>query len=158
MATEQEEAETLWDALADVMNDQFVQDATEAGVARWEFVLGITPKPTDSIADRKFRILTRIGEQLPFTLRSLEQQLEHLCGAGRYSVSINAGNYKLTIRVALVAQNNYNDVVALVNRIAPANLVIDLSLMFNRHEQWAGQTHAQMAAYTHDQIKSEVID
>ena len=67
MAAEMPEIQALWQACEDVLNDQFIVEATENGVARREKMLGISPFATDTLDDRKFRILSRYNEQLPYT-------------------------------------------------------------------------------------------
>ena len=43
MEAETPEVQAIWDACEDCMNDQFISEATENGVARREKMLGITP-------------------------------------------------------------------------------------------------------------------
>lgn len=157
MAAEQPEVLNLWQALQDVFDDQFIWDATENGVMRWEKILGIVPKATASLGERKFTILTKINEQLPFTMRALQQQLSNLCGDG-YSVELQHAIYKLIVKVALTSKSNFTDVGELLKRVVPANLVIDLDLMYNQHQTLAPYTHAQLGAYTQWQLRNEVIN
>lgn len=147
----------LWDCLNAALADQFVQTATNNGISRWESILQIIPKGTDSLSDRKFRILTRLNEQLPYSYRMLQQQLETLCGQDGYTAEINSGAYTLTIRVALTAKNNFNDVATMLWRVVPANMIIDLSLRYNQHSTLTPFNYAQLAAYTHNQLRNEVI-
>ena len=48
MEAETPEVQAIWDACEDCMNDQFISEATENGVARREKILGITPFATDT--------------------------------------------------------------------------------------------------------------
>lgn len=154
---ENPEVSQLWSCLADALNDQFVESSTENGVERWEAILSIVPKGTETQEERKFRILTRINEQLPYTWRMLCQQLETLCGEDGYSVELDNGAFTLTVKIALIAKSNFWDVDAMLRRVAPANLVIDLSLKYNQHATLAGFTHEQLARYTHLDLREEVI-
>ena len=152
----QPEVVELFQAIENAMNDQFVQSATESGVSRWEQMLKIVPKATLSLDDRKFTILTRINDRLPYTLSSLKQRLENLCGKDEYSVELDAKNFVLKVRVALTARNNYKDVEIMLEKIVPANMIIDCSLMYNQHEMFYSYTHEQLTAYTHDRLRNEV--
>lgn len=89
MEAETPEVQAIWDACEDCMNDQFIMEATENGVARREKMLKITPFATDTLDDRKLRLLSRYNENIPYTRRSLEALLESLCGAGGYILTIN---------------------------------------------------------------------
>ena len=148
----------LFQATEDALNDQFVESASEQGVSRYEKIVGIVPKATYSLEDRKFSILTRMNEHAPYTLTSLKQKLENLCGKDNYSVEEDVNHYTLKVRIALTARNNYNDVAVMLEKIVPANMIIDLSLMYNQHYVWGAYTHEQLKAYTHYQLRNEVIN
>lgn len=154
---EQPEMVSIWNAISNAFNDQFIIDATENGVSRWEKILGIIPKATLNLKERKFTILSKINEQLPFTLTTLEEQLKILCGEGGYSVNLNTNNYTLDVKIALTAKNNFEDINSLLQRIVPANLVITLNLKYNQQELLTKLTHEQLQAYTHYDLRNEVM-
>jgi hypothetical protein len=154
---ENPELSSLWDAIEDVFSDQFVNDATENGVKRWESSLEISPKGTDALDVRKFRIISRLNEQLPYTYAKLKQQLETLCGESGYSIALLNNEYKLIVRVELSVRGKFTEVGSLLNRTVPANLVIDLSLMYNQHSAFSNFTHSQLSNYTHYLLRNEVI-
>ncbi|MDP4152586.1 MAG: DUF2313 domain-containing protein [Bacillota bacterium] len=154
MDSEQGEIESLWNDLGVAMDDQFVADASENGVKRWEKLLQITPKADDSLDVRKFKILSRLTEQAPFTKTNLRQQLDALCGADGYTVEIKGSQYLVTVRVALTVQKKFDEVAALLKRIVPANLLVDVSLKYNQHMNFTKLTHSQMAQYTHYELRN----
>ena len=156
--TQNDEMNLLSAALALYLNNTFVDSADEYGIDRWETILEILPKLTDTLDERRFRVLSRINEQLPFTLRSLEQQLSTLCGPKGYTVELLNEQYLLKIRVELTAKSKLEDVRALLNRIVPANMIIDLDLLYNQHSDFAGLTHKELSSYTHKQLRDEVIN
>lgn len=154
---EQPEMVELWEAEENALKDQFIVDATENGISRWEKILGITPKATDSLDVRRFSILARINEQIPFTLTTLKEQLESLCGEDSYDVNLDAPNYTLSVRIALTAESSFDDVKLFLKRVVPCNLIVDLSLKYNQHEQYKSFTHENLATYTHEQLRNEVM-
>jgi hypothetical protein len=154
--TEAPEFEKLQKNLSNVLKDFFVQDATERGVLRWEKLLKIVPKVTDSLDDRKFKIITKIIKQLPYTHRRLNYLLEGFCG-DEYSLQIEHDLYKITVRINLTVKNNFNDVQNLLETMVPANLIIDLSLMFNQHVTVSQFTHGELSEWTHNYIRNEVL-
>ena len=91
---EQPEFESAWGSSDDLLNNQFISTAGNLGLSRWEKILGITPKGTDTLEDRRFRILTRLNEELPYTLPQLRNILETLCGSGNYSAEVMEGTYQ----------------------------------------------------------------
>ena len=156
--TKAEDPEMLsaWNSANDLMNDQFIADATENGVSRMEKILKIIPKATETLDSRKFTLLTRMSEQPPFTITALERQLKTLCGEGNYEVTRNVADKILHVRIALVARSNFNDVALLLERIVPANMVIDLSLKYKQHEAITKYTHEELQKFTHEQLRNEV--
>lgn len=154
----QPEMVEFFNAIENALNDQFIPDATENGVSRWEKMLKIVPKATDSLDDRKFTILTKMNEQIPYTMPSLKQRLDALCGKGGYSVELDANKFILKVRIALTAQNNYKDVCVMLEGIVPLNMVIDVGLMYNKNEVWGAYTYEQLSAYTHEQLRNEVVN
>lgn len=156
---EQPEMENLWGALDNVLKDQFIQDATEKGVSRYEAIMKIAPKADQSLDDRKFAILTKTNEQTPFTMTTLKRKLGLLCGEDGYSVISDVKNKILTVRVALTSANNYSDVETLLERIVPANMVIDLSLMYTQHYKFTNKyKHEQLEEYRHGELRNGVLE
>lgn len=157
-AAENPELLSAWELLGAVLKDQFVADATENGVKRWETILKLFPKGSDSLDLRKFRILARLNEKLPYTRRVLESQLDALCGKAGYSVELRNNEYTLVVRVALTEKGMFDEVGSLLERTVPANIIIDLSLLYNTHAILSRYTNVQFAAYTHEQLRSEVLN
>lgn len=81
--------------LIDIFKYRFVHEADEKGVALWEKMLKIKRRTTDTLEYRKFRILSKINNKLPYTIRSLKQLLNSLCGEGNYRVSLDPQSYEL---------------------------------------------------------------
>lgn len=155
--TEQPEFDRLSDAADETLSDQFVETAGERGLARYEKIFGITPMDTDTLDERRFRVLTKINAQLPFSIRRLRQQLATLCGADGYKLEVNGAVYTLTVKVALTAKRNQQAVEELLADIVPANMVCTTSLLYNQHADLTRFTHAQLALLTHFEIREEVL-
>jgi hypothetical protein len=157
MYGEQPEIFDLFIGIDTALNNQFIITATEYGVERWEKILGIVPKATFTLDERKFTILAKLSEQLPFTYRMLEQMMTQLCGEDGFRITLQNEIYTLNVSVDLTAANNFNDVDALLKRTCPANLIINLTLEYNQHQTLKPFTHAQLQAWTHYQLRNEVL-
>lgn len=155
--TENIEFEGLQDAIENLIDDQFIQTATERGIARREKIYKITPFADDSLETRRFRVLARENDKLPYTYRVLENKLNQLCGENGYVMTLNAGEYTLNIKIELVVKRMFDEVDKLARKMAPANLVITVELRFNQHLTLSKFTHAQLSQYTHKQLREEVI-
>jgi hypothetical protein len=155
---ENPEFQQVFDTSEEVLSNLFIHDATEYGVGRWEKILGIVPKATESLDSRKFRILTRLNERLPYTMRTLKQQLETLCGKDGYSVELYNDVYTIKVKINLIAKSKFDDVDALLQRIVPANMIINLIIMYNQHLTLKQFTHGYLQRYTHNQLRNEVFN
>lgn len=155
--TEQPEIDRLHDAADAVLDAQFISTAGETAIARYEKIFGITPMDTDALAERRFKVLTRINTQLPFSVRRLRQQLATLCGADGYKLELDGDRYTLSVKVALTAKRNQQAVEELLADIVPANMVCTTSLLYNQHADLTRFTHAQLALLTHFEIREEVL-
>ena len=155
--TEQPEIDRLRDAADAVLDAQFISTAGETAIARYEKIFGITPMDTDTLAERRFKVLAKINAQLPFSVRRLRQQLETLCGTDGYKLELDGDRYTLTIKVALTAKRNQQAIDELLADIVPANMVCTTSLLYNQHADLTRFTHAQLALLTHFEIREEVL-
>ena len=96
--TEQPEIDRLRDAADAVLDAQFISTAGETAIARYEKIFKITPMDTDTLDERRFRVLAKINAQLPFSVRRLRQQLATLCGDDGYKLELDGGKYTLAVK------------------------------------------------------------
>ena len=156
MNTEQMNVENAWSDSNNVLNNQFVVDATEKGVARYEQILGIKPKANYTLDERKFNVLARMNEQLPYTMKQLHSSLTSLCDADGYTLKMDNDSYTLVVKLALENENNVQAVVELLDKMTPANIVKKV-MLFNTHLILGDFTHEQLSAYTHKELREAMI-
>lgn len=154
---EKPQHECVWQAVEDAINDQFANTLSTNGCKRWESIMDIQAKDTEDLEFRRFRILSRLNEQLPYTYRMLELQLRTLCGDNGYTMVLRNEEYTLVVKIALASKNKYSDVESTLRKYVPVNIVLDVSLMYNTHEIISHFTHEQLAKYTHLQLREEVL-
>ena len=157
MSAEQPQVDNLWSAADNAFADQFILDATEYGVSRWEAMLQIHPKDTETLDERKFKILTLLNQELPYTMRGLERSLTKLCGATGYSIVLNENEYHIEIRLVSTNKNNYEAVKEMVQKMIPANMTQLVRVMYNSHDFLSQFTHRQLAEFTYEQVRSELF-
>lgn len=149
---EQPEFENAWAAVDDLLDNQFITTAGNLGLSRWEKIMKITPKETDTLDTRRVRIMAKLNEHLPYTIPMLKQQLLNLCGEDKYSVEIN--NYNLIVKTQLVEEELEMVVYDLLFRITPVNMMITLELMYCPHKVLNCYTHKHLADFTHEYIRN----
>lgn len=157
MEGEQPAVAGLWDAWKTVLDALFVRYANEQGLARWERMLGIRPRGTDSMEVRRVAVLARLNEQLPFTERTLRLMLDGVCGPGGYTLEIIYSEYRVFVRVHLWEKRAMDEAAALLGRVVPANMVIDLGLRYNTHRMLRPRLHRMLRGTTHRALREEVL-
>ncbi len=150
---EQPEFALLWSKLDETLKNSFVDTAEESGVIRYEEILNLAPKPTDTLDDRRFRILARLNEKLPYTEKTLNERLTLLCGNGGYTLNLDYNNYYVEVKVGLNVTEQFNAVKSFLTRVSPANLVLDVKIRYRTHGELGDMTHTALAAYTHSELR-----
>lgn len=147
----------LWQQIEDTLNNPFVITANETGANRYEKMLKLNVPETDTIETRRFRILTRYQEQAPYTYRVLNQLLDSLLGKGQYELKRDVVAKTLNVKIELTVKGMFDAVVVMLERITPQNMVLTVQLRYNQHSTIGRYTHAQLAAFTHKQLREEVM-
>lgn len=156
---DQPEMDFIDDQIEKNHNNLFVLTADEDGCSRYEKMFGIIPQPSATLQERRFAILSLLNAKLPYTERQLANMLTALCGEGKYDLVVSPNDYLVTIKLGLSAKNNRDAVDILLSNILPANLQYNISIKWNQHSKYNGKwTHAQMAKYTHTQLREEEIN
>lgn len=143
-------------AIEDLYKDQFII-STEKAIKRYEDMLKITPKGTDTLEERRFRVLAIYNKRLPYTEIVLRQNLTTFCGENGYKMRMDYESKVLTVKITLVAKSMFDTVKAYLEGVVPLNLIIDLSLLYNQHNTVSNFTHAHLSKFTHAQLREEVI-
>lgn len=147
----------LWSKINDALNDQFLSDLTINGVKRWERIMKITPKSSETLEDRRFKIINRYLNKLPYTMTTLKQLLNTLCGENGYKVEYDNLTYTLKIRLELTVKNQLDEVIRNLKYIIPTNIVQDISLLYNQYQTVGKFTYNQLSKFTYAQIREEAI-
>ena len=126
-ATTDSELTNGWKALWKQMLNTFVYDFDTDGASRWEGMLKLYPKPTDSLEIRRRAILVRINSTLPYTFRSFQTMLDNIYGIGNITESVVYNKYELWLDLVAAIISKNIAVRRLAHVISPANLEIAVS-------------------------------
>jgi hypothetical protein len=154
-AVEDGELKKVNDELQNLISDQFIQTATEKGVARREKMLSIVPFADDTLESRRFRVLSKWGDSLPYTYRSMFERLTQLCGKDGFSINLNSNEYTLVVKVELTVKRMEEEARNLLRKMAPANLIVTVELRYRQHKELKRYTHAQLRAFRHRELREE---
>lgn len=153
---EQPELESLTSAFASAVDDFYLETLTLDGVIRWEQIMRIPSVSTDSLEDRRSRVMLTYMFQTPYTLNSLIAYITTISNDA--IITVDYANRILHISAVLTGQQQRDTLRQLVEQRAPANMIVDLIMLSNRHRVLAQYTHRALGAYTHEELMDEVID
>jgi hypothetical protein len=122
---EQPEIFALFEGAKLALNNNFVATSDEYGVRRWEKILDLSPRGGLTLDERKFAILARLTEKLPFTYRMLRSFLDTLCGEN-YDLELIHNDYQLRVIIEQTAGIDFGAVIEMLGRVAPCNLVLKM--------------------------------
>lgn len=119
----------LLDCIRRILQDAFVNDATEYGIERWEKMLNIVPALTDTLETRKVRVLTYLSFKTPYTWRTLEQMILSYVGENNYTMKYVNDTSTLTIKIRTNDTNQYDLIATLLKEVLPQNIIVNLGYM-----------------------------
>lgn len=125
---QQPEFERAWAALNLVMDNQFIDTATEEGVAVWEKELNITPVDTETLEERKQRIKTAWTYGVVYTYNWLVNWLKTSCGNDNPPPSIDG----YVLHTALPVSVDYIRILDDMRRYVSANVLIDPTILLTK--------------------------
>lgn len=99
-----------------------IADMDADGIARSEKALKITPVSTDTLEDRRFRLMLYTNGDRPYTYDIIDERLKKLCGVDNICTSVDVENYFYGITIGAVTQSQYNEIMKLVNKVLPCNM------------------------------------
>ncbi|MBR6400122.1 MAG: DUF2313 domain-containing protein [Firmicutes bacterium] len=154
---EEPELSLVFEKCGVILDECFIDTLDEYGCQRWERMLAITANDTDTLELRRLRIKTALNGDTPYTMRSLENKLKALCGEGNFILKYANDIYTLTVGLALAAKDSFDYLKRVLEEIVPANIILDIFLMYNTHETLAAFKHNALSAYKHIGLTEEVL-
>ncbi len=131
MFASQPEVDNIDKNTNEILKDFFVIGSSKEATIHYEKMLDITPKLSESLEKRQYDILSIYNQTLPFTLESLIQKLDAICGKDGYKAYMIYEDFVLNIKLALNKKELFTTVDNLLERIVPVNLIINLNLDYN---------------------------
>lgn len=135
LAVQQDEIDLLFEERYALLDNLFVEKANSYGLDRYEKMFGLRSNRSLSDEERRFAIKTALLDKRPATQNFLLAQMETLCGSGGYEVTINSASYTVDIKIALAQKSKCNAVLNLLEKILPANMLLNIQISYNRYSQ-----------------------
>ena len=106
------------------LNNKFPTQADEDGIAMFEKILDLHPSDSDTLEDRRFRVLTKLNERLPYTWIQLHRMMAALCGWDGYELKLE--HFVLTVYLAMDSRSKLNSVIDMLRDVIPMHILIDI--------------------------------
>lgn len=84
MKVEEQMLQGVEEQVETVLNNNFIEYCDEDGIKEFEKLLNIMPATEDTLENRKAVVLSRWNNELPYTLQTLCNRLNVLCGNSGY--------------------------------------------------------------------------
>lgn len=121
---ENPEFQMVFDIAERAKSSSLIFYCDEDGIKRFEKMLDIIADEADDLNARRYRILARWNDALPYTLRTLRARLDVICGAGNYTITEKIGQYELDIVANLPFVGQIEELERILSGVVPANLVV----------------------------------
>ncbi len=126
--TEEPELRYILEAIDRTLNNMFIETADEYGIKRFENMMGIYPEAGESLETRRFNVLVKWNDKVPYTDKELYNRLLSLCGGeDKFSIEEHYEDYWLKITTHLGIAGAFDAVASLLEDMLPCNLVLELS-------------------------------
>ena len=145
------------EAIQDVDSDIYIEDATEAGIARREKILNITVQDTDTLEERRFRVKTKWNDTYPYTYMDLMQRLDTLLGKDTYTIALDTDNMEMYCVLELKAEKMYDAFVKMVEEIVPLNITLEFKIRYTQYKELKQFTYKELSKYTYAQIRNRKV-
>lgn len=125
--TEEPELRYLLEACDKTLDNLFILTADNTGLARYEAIMGIYPEDGADLESRRFNILVKWNDKVPYTDEELYNRLLSLCGgADKFRIDPHYEEYRLDIETTLGIKGAFEAVGNLLQEMIPCNIVLDL--------------------------------
>lgn len=131
LRAEEPEIQAMENTAEQARDCSFILYCDKNGAERFERMMNIFPSSSDTLEERRARILIRWNEAPPYTMAALEEKLSAICGSGNFSVGGELSEYRLDISVTLTHAGQVDELERLLQKIVPANLVVSVQNILN---------------------------
>lgn len=121
------ELEKLLIAIDFVLDNWFIETASEYGLSRLEKIAGITSVVGENLETRRYKLFVKMTESIPYTDKTLDEWLSSMCDRSEYcEVVRDYSHYKLTINTTLGKRGVFDEVCDGLLKMIPCNLVLEI--------------------------------
>ena len=149
----------LWDCMDAELNNSFIlpyedkDGADEYACYRWESILGIIAPDDMTLRDRQFNIYTKLYQSTPYTYNRLEDMLSEFVEPTNYTMTRDVSSKTIEVKISLKSRFMAESVAELLDRIVPADMILNVIIIYTTYNDISQYTHNELSVYTNDEIK-----
>ena len=147
----------VWGEIERITKNMYLDTMDEDTCLMWEKILNITANPLDSLDDRRGRIKGYFASNLPYTEKKIREVLQSMCGEGGYDLVIDTKTGMVDIFIMLSNTRLIDNTYDVIRKMAPADMIVRARIVYNTHSIFRAYTHAELAKYTHYQLRNDQI-
>ena len=149
--------QVVWDDLSQMQTNKRFDDMDEEECSKWEQMLKIKITGEETLGDRRRNIKGIWASGLPYTARKFKEVLDAMVGSEYYLLDINQANKTLKVDLMLDVIMKDTYIYNLMRAMAPADMIVTVSIVFNRNRAFKGYTNADLKKYTNHELKTSTI-
>ncbi len=149
--------QVVWDDLSQMQTNKRFDDMDEEECSKWEQMLKIKITGEETLGDRRRNIKGIWASGLPYTARKFKEVLDAMVGPEYYLLDINQANKTLKVDLMLDVIMKDTYIYNLMRAMAPADMIVTVSTVFNRNRAFKGYTNADLKKYTNHELKTSTI-
>ena len=149
--------QVVWDDLSQMQTNKRFDDMDEEECSKWEQMLKIKITGEETLGDRRRNIKGIWASGLPYTRRKFKEDLDGMEGPEYYLLDINQANKTLKVDLMLDVIMKDTYIYNLMRAMAPADMIVTVSIVFNRNRAFKGYTNADLKKYTNHELKTSKI-
>lgn len=142
-------------------SNQYVSTADAKTITIYEQMLGIVTDPLDTLELRRFRVLTRLTTQKPYTIRYLQEVLSSFGDPAELTMFYN--EYRLLVEMNFEKLGQVSEIEYIFRTVVPANILVDaqneLKAKVPKTQLFmaAGMTNTELVMITQDVAEAPSI-
>jgi Uncharacterized protein conserved in bacteria (DUF2313). len=149
------------DALLEAKSDLFSQvnvSTATWGLNIWEKTLGIEPDVSKPYAYRRSRIMSKLRGAGTTTIAMIQNVAESFSNGEVTIIEHNNENrFEVKFTGTIGMPPNMDDLTEAIEEIKPAHMSYSYIYIFTTNQTLHAYTHSRLSAYTHYQLRNEVI-
>ncbi|MGN1317653.1 MAG: putative phage tail protein [Lachnospirales bacterium] len=143
-------ADTLNKSIENIGNELFAESAGEYGISRFEKVFNIEANDSESLELRRFRVITKLKG---LEKCDIESKIKDITGENNYTISLDIDKLTLDVRITVQSKEYLETVKAMLDRIVPCNIILDVRLLYASHQMISSKTHEYLSGFKNEDIK-----